>query len=56
MREDQAKLNEVSAVDYHRPETFVEMEGMIYAALQFSTGKFYVGQTINTVSQRAREH
>ena len=30
--------------------------GMIYAAYHFASGRWYVGQTINTVMQRARQH
>ena len=29
---------------------------MIYAAYHFASGRWYVGQTINTVMQRARQH
>eukprot|EP00667_Euglena_gracilis_P000109 EG_transcript_109 len=29
---------------------------MIYGAYHFPTGKWYVGQTVNTIRQRAREH
>jgi hypothetical protein len=29
---------------------------MLYAAFHFSTGRWYVGQTINTITERARQH
>ena len=43
-------------LDYHAPEAVTEWHGMIYAAYHFPTGRWYVGQTINTVQTRARQH
>ena len=42
--------------NYHDPALFKEANGLVYGAFHFSTGKWYVGQTINTVLQRAKQH
>ena len=42
--------------NYYAPHAVSGRNGMIYGAYHFPTGKWYVGQTINTVRQRAREH
>ena len=42
--------------DYHNPRAVTEQCGMLYAAFHFPTGRWYVGQTINTIAQRARQH
>jgi hypothetical protein len=34
----------------------MKRHGMIYGAYHFPTGKWYVGQTINTRYQRAQQH
>jgi hypothetical protein len=42
--------------DYFDPEVAKHRHGVIYAAYHFPTGKWYVGQTINTVASRAKQH
>ena len=42
--------------DYYSPDVVMNRHGAIYAAYHFPTGKWYVGQTINTVPHRARQH
>ena len=42
--------------NYFSASAIGEWHGMIYGAYHFPTGKWYVGQTVNTVQQRAREH
>jgi hypothetical protein len=42
--------------NYFDPEVAKHRHGLIYAAYHFPTGKWYVGQTINTLATRARQH
>jgi len=42
--------------DYHSPDAVANRHGMVYGAYHFPTGRWYVGQTINTVRERARQH
>jgi len=42
--------------DYFAAETATERHGMIYGAYHLPTGRWYVGQTVTTVQERARQH
>ena len=42
--------------NYHDPASVHTHQGSIYAAFHFPTGKWYIGQTINTIQNRAQEH
>ena len=42
--------------DYFSREAAAETNGMIYGAYHCPTGRWYVGQTINTIWQRVKQH
>ena len=42
--------------DYHDPDMLFSRVGCIYGLFHFASKKWYVGQTINTVPERARKH
>jgi hypothetical protein len=42
--------------DYYSAHAVRSSHGMIYGAYHFPSGKWYVGQTINTIQERARQH
>jgi len=42
--------------DYYSCDAAASRNGMVYGAYHFPTGRWYVGQTINTVRERARQH
>ena len=44
------------SANYFVADMVNQHHGMIYAAFHCPTGKFYVGQTINTIQARARDH
>ena len=55
MRADEAR-ERGDTTDYFHPDAVSAVTGMIYGIYHFPTGKWYVGQTINTIQARAREH
>ena len=55
MRDAEA-TNNGDATDYFAAETVTERHGMIYGVYHFPTGKWYVGQTVNTIQARAKQH
>ena len=42
--------------DYHDPNMLFSRVGCVYGLFHFTSKKWYVGQTINTVPHRARQH
>ena len=54
-RQREAALRHDKA-NYYSAEMISTHHGLIYAAFHCPTGKFYVGQTINTIQARAQDH
>ena len=42
--------------DYFHADAVLQHNGAIYGAFHCPTGKWYVGQTINTIAARAKSH
>ena len=53
---DKTAAQRGDAINYYSASAVQEVHGMVYGIYHFPTGKWYVGQTINTVETRARQH